>query len=85
MGTICTGGPEVGDRKSGDQMRSGPNASQPSNAVSIKKKFMMNVKVCTLVPYKLSLLLFYNLFKKKIIKVCVLLQDFFISLLCAEL
>ena len=29
LGTGSPGGPEVGDRKSGDQMRSGPNASQP--------------------------------------------------------
>ena len=29
MGIICTGGQEVGDRKSGDQMGSGLNASQP--------------------------------------------------------
>ena len=29
MGIVCPGGQEVGDRKSGDQMGSGPNASQP--------------------------------------------------------
>ena len=29
LGTICPGGQEVGDRKSGDQMGSGPNESQP--------------------------------------------------------
>jgi hypothetical protein len=29
LGTGSPGGPEVGDRKSGDQMGSGPNASQP--------------------------------------------------------
>ena len=29
-GTICPWGREVGDRKSGDQMGLGPNASQPS-------------------------------------------------------
>ena len=29
MGIICPGGQEVGDRKSGDQMSSGPNVSQP--------------------------------------------------------
>ena len=29
FGTICQGGPDVGDRKSGDQMGSGPIASQP--------------------------------------------------------
>ena len=28
MGIICPGGQEVGDRKSGDQMGSGPNVSQ---------------------------------------------------------
>ena len=28
-GIVCSGGQEVGDRKSGDQMGSGPNASQP--------------------------------------------------------
>ena len=29
LGTICPWGQEVGDQKSGDQMGSGPNASQP--------------------------------------------------------
>ena len=29
MGIVCPGGQKVGDRKSGDQMGSGPNASQP--------------------------------------------------------
>ena len=29
FGTICPWGQEVGDRKSGDQMGSGPNESQP--------------------------------------------------------
>ena len=29
MGIVCPGGQEVGDRKSGDQMGSGPNVSQP--------------------------------------------------------
>ena len=29
MGIFCLGGQEVGDRKSGDQICSGPNASQP--------------------------------------------------------
>ena len=29
MGIVCPGGQEVGDQKSGDQMGSGPNASQP--------------------------------------------------------
>ena len=29
MGIVCPGGQEVGERKSGDQMGSGPNASQP--------------------------------------------------------
>ena len=29
MGIVCPGGQEVGDRKSGDQMGLGPNASQP--------------------------------------------------------
>ena len=33
LGTICPWGQEVGDRKSGDQMDSGPNESQPSNTV----------------------------------------------------
>ena len=28
MGIVCPGGQEVGDRKSGDQMGLGPNASQ---------------------------------------------------------
>ena len=28
MGIVCPGGQEVEDRKSGDQMESGPNASQ---------------------------------------------------------
>ena len=30
MGIVCPGGQEVGDGKSGDQMGSGPNASQPN-------------------------------------------------------
>ena len=30
LGTICPWGQEVGDRKSGDQMGSGPNESQPN-------------------------------------------------------
>ena len=29
MGIVCLGGQEVGDRKSGDQIGSGPNESQP--------------------------------------------------------
>ena len=29
MGTVCPGGQKVGNRKSGDQMGSGPNALQP--------------------------------------------------------
>jgi hypothetical protein len=29
MGIVCLGGQEVVDRKSGDQISSGPNASQP--------------------------------------------------------
>ena len=29
MGIVCPGGQKVGDQKSGDQMGSGPNASQP--------------------------------------------------------
>ena len=29
MRIVCPGGQEVGDRKSGDQMGSGPNVSQP--------------------------------------------------------
>ena len=29
MGIVCPGGQEVGDQKSGDQMGSGPNESQP--------------------------------------------------------
>ena len=29
MGIVCPGRQEVGDQKSGDQMGSGPNASQP--------------------------------------------------------
>ena len=32
MGIVCPGGQEVGHRKSGDQMGSGPNASQPSKS-----------------------------------------------------
>ena len=32
MGIICPGRQEVGDRKSGDQMGSGPNASQPNKS-----------------------------------------------------
>ena len=30
MGIVCPGGQELGDRKSGDQMGLGPNASQPT-------------------------------------------------------
>ena len=30
MGIICPGGQEVGDRKSGDKIGLGPNASQPT-------------------------------------------------------
>ena len=29
MGIVCPGGQKVGDQKSGDQIGSGPNASQP--------------------------------------------------------
>ena len=32
MGIICPEGQEVGDRKSGDQMGSGPNALQPKKS-----------------------------------------------------
>ena len=34
LGTICPWGQKVGDQKSGDQMGSGPNASQPSTTIS---------------------------------------------------
>ena len=38
MGIVCLGGQEVEDRKSGDQISSGPNALQPSfNHLRIKK------------------------------------------------
>ena len=30
MGIVCPGGQEIGDRKSGDQMGSEPNVSQPN-------------------------------------------------------
>ena len=33
MGTVCPGGQKVGDRKSGDEMGSRPNTSQPSPTV----------------------------------------------------
>ena len=33
MVTICPGGQEVGDQKSGNQMGSGPNVSQPTPGV----------------------------------------------------
>ena len=46
MGIVCPGGQEVGDWKSGDQMGSGPNASQPErcylkkpiNTLQLRKK-----------------------------------------------
>ena len=37
MGIVCPGGQEVGDWKSGDQMGSGPNASQPRKLPSCRK------------------------------------------------
>ena len=37
MGTICPGGQEVGDQKSGDQMGSGPNESEPYKGELILK------------------------------------------------
>ena len=35
LGTICPWGQEVGDQKSGDQMGSGPNESQPLTVGSL--------------------------------------------------
>ena len=53
------------------------------DSTKVCSKFMTNVKVCTLL---ISLLLFFPLFQKDIyIKVCFLLEDSFISLLCAEM
>ena len=51
MGIVCPGGQEVGDRKSGDQMGSGPNASQPLG-VDLPKIVIMVVKI---LDYKLNL------------------------------
>ena len=63
MGIICPGGQEVGDRKSGDQMGSGPNASQPQAVVSanylkiniINKTFVVSKIASSLKITKLSL------------------------------
>ena len=35
MGIVCPGGQEVGEWKSGDQMGSGPNASQPYSMLNL--------------------------------------------------
>ena len=46
MGIVCPGRQEVGDRKSRDQIGSGPNASQPDNCVqSISQKQKTSTKV----------------------------------------
>ena len=42
-GTICPGGPEVGDRKSRDQIGSGPIALQPKMA--LPKKFRIGIGI----------------------------------------
>ena len=38
-GDVCPGGQEVGDRKSGDQMGSRPNASQPNLAIRSETEY----------------------------------------------
>ena len=38
LGTICPWGQEVGDRKSGDQMGSGPNESQPYKYLKVRSR-----------------------------------------------
>ena len=35
MGIVCPGGQEVGDQKSGDQIGSRPNVSQPSKSTTV--------------------------------------------------
>jgi hypothetical protein len=39
MGTVCPGGQKVGYRKSGDQIGSGPNVSQPLTSRGKNRKF----------------------------------------------
>ena len=41
FGTICSWGQEVGDRKSGDQMGSGPNELQPKVALLSTTKYLV--------------------------------------------
>ena len=43
MGIICLGGQKVGDRKSGDQIGSEPNASQPIEV--FKKKSLWCIEI----------------------------------------
>ena len=54
MGIICPGVQEVGHRKSGDQMSSGPNASQPF--------FSLFSQLSLVQPDEESYLIFSNLF-----------------------
>ena len=44
MGIICPGGQEVGDRTSGDQMGSGPNASQPKIEAGLESGIRLCLK-----------------------------------------
>ena len=55
MGIICPGRQEVGDRKSGDQMGSGPNASQPN--IEKKIKWVQLFSTCSNV-FQYSILIF---------------------------
>ena len=44
MGIVCLGGQEVGDRKSGDQIGSEPNASQPKTfGILLKITYFVSV------------------------------------------
>ena len=51
LGTICPWGQEVGDRKSGDQMGSGPNESQPYMLLLGKSQFS---NFCRQKTYRMS-------------------------------
>ena len=55
MGIVCPGGQEVGDRKSRDQMGSGPNASQPN--IEKKIKWVQFFSICSNV-FQYSILIF---------------------------
>ena len=53
MGIVCLGGQEVGDRKSDDQIGSGPNALQPSfNHLRIKK-YLLRLSLWQTMSYQI--------------------------------